>query len=351
MSQVLHARRPVYTVDLPEGRSVRLAPQTFAPTHIMHVIFVNPQTLLEAAECKPGLLREPIGEALQAYRFDKAFKANEREPMTIPTGLIDTDTNNEIRKLVLYDEADVRFLVGKGAREIPVVIMSHLEEAVLKAARILGSDKPVIPRERSNIYIYDDSKTRSLSADIETSSTYFITINDLEESIDAHIRNLEFDLSYKSELDDDFYQKFSDNPALLDTMIVMGLSGALVHVSWDGESMRQGMEDAINSHRAELEADNIGAMELVDRYARLYERYLQYTQKPDYIRVIDTSAEQRIRQFCEFIGERIACNPEALKLANSELSYDAQTHLQEHLGGDVNFSPHVAGDDPALSHP
>lgn len=335
MSDIIESHRRAFTINL-AGEPCRMAVQAFCPSHHSFVIHVDPAKLLAGTEHAIGLKRQPIGEGLHRFRLNKRLAESMEHPFEMPSAHYHpsaSESHEETFKL--WDAPLVRFLLEQGAHEIPVLVGTANEEELESAARKFGSDRPVKSAEELGFDIKIDG-AEPLPAN-DDDFTLFMTIDDLEASIDAHIRQLDFHETTEREVygsDQNFYKNFTSTTALLDAMIAMGLSGAHVKKGWDGLSMFEGMQAAIEARSDELEQrpEDIEPMELIDRFARLYERYLQYCDKPEFNKVIDLSDEQRIQTMCRDIAHKISCNLDAEALARTELCFGAQELLFTSMG-------------------
>lgn len=167
----------------------------------------------------------------------------------------------------------------------------------------------------------------------------FVTLDELEQSVNAHTLQLDYKMSDDREDGvDDLYKIFSSNPALIDALIMMGAHGAFVKKGWDGLSVYEGMKAEVKSRDSILEND-LPAMELVDRFAKLYERHAFYAKAHEFNKVVDTSSEDRIGNLCGILAAKFDENPEAMALAKTELCFEAQCLLSSSMHGGSHFRP------------
>jgi hypothetical protein len=337
MRNIKHLRFSPYIELLEDG--CRLATSAFCNTRGTYVVWADPSKVISAAKCRQGVKREPVGDKLQSYRFQKSFSQALVHPMVMPTcrSFIGYDSKKEAPsplEITLYDAPLVKELLKRGAHKVPFLVIASLNDA-REFASAVNANGEVALVDGLNL---DDPESFFQSE----SYTTFMTIDELEERISGHVSALDWSSVTKSSCeDDDSYKAFTSTQNPLDVLIVMGAPGVNVDCYWDAVSIRDSMLNEIAKRKNLLEAEDVEPLELLDRFARMYERHVEYADKHPLVKVIDLDGEDRSLALLKFLASKISRSPEALALANSELSIKAQDCLRLHLPQGAEFKPDV----------
>jgi hypothetical protein len=325
--------RRTVNVDLENG-TCRLLAGDFCSSAVTSVVYIDPATLLGNSEHIQGVKRAAIGKKLQDYRFNKMFQRSKDYPISMPMSgyeaKYDNDGNATGGKLILFDAPLVRELLDRGAYEIPLMVIGERDEFEEFFAN-LDSSKEIVGLDSLGLDI-DESSTDKLPPKDEYSQ--FMSIYELQESIDSHVRMMDGP-SFSGE--SDFYKSFPSNQEGLDMLIMMGAPGATVNGYWKGEAIYEGIISEIKKRKNLLEVEEINPIELVDRFSMLYERYLAYTDKQSWEKMIEQTSEERIDKLSKVIAAKF--DSKALSLAKTELSTGAQAYLSSVLPKGHSFKP------------
>lgn len=331
MPDRIQSYRRIQTTEGINGE-IAFAPPPFRPSNVSFVFSIDPSVLLQSADSKAGYQQLPIGEALQKYRFDKMVAASASSPVDMPSVGFGGFGNTG---LALYDADLVHYLIEQGVHDVPVCVTTSDEDKLESLLQTLGENRGLISFDTITHDIYQGQEP---DAEGVEGYTNFVSIEELENIVNAHIRTLNFDEAAGKERDNDLYRNFSSTPEMLDALILMGANGANIDKHWDGDSVVKGMSEQIEILRHRLTSDNISGIELVDRYARLYQRKDEYDRQAETSKIFDQGADTHLKKALGFLAQRIEASAEALNLAKTELSGEAQHYLAASLGR-TTFTP------------
>lgn len=300
-------------------RSFAFTASAFCGPHSF-VIFADPAEILSLTKDVPGYKREHIGERLTRYRSEQMLAQDTQCPIVMPSiGLPFHNTESS----TLYDAPLVRTMVEKGVQSMPFCLLGAdpAESALLTSC--ISATTPV-PLEEYRPSVQPEDLSNYSPDDY----TIAFEMDEMINAIDAHFNQHMGKHSISK--NDAFYSAFPQCRDMLDILIASGCRHVDVERYWDGESILSGMKVAMEQHYRRLGADNPSAIELIDRFALLHERKLSkdHAAKESYLGIIEGPSEFRLHQLAQGLAGKISVNDEAVGLASTELSDDAQSYLR-----------------------
>lgn len=311
------APRPVYTVALSDGECALATPPYASPehTHIIHTHIDNLLTLAEARD--PPLFWR--GDTLRDYRFDKNIHSGIHFPMTMPRLTMGGGIDHAAY-LTVDDSAFIHFLAQRGVRDVPVAVRVLDGGYIAHATSLLNAARaPLL-----------DHLLRART-DRDVTGTDFTTFMPIDElvtyvngNIDASRDRLRvyWDGNEQSE-----YREFMAASGLIDRMMAQGIPGAMVKKPRGVFSVTEGMRDMLGQGDM-APVNDLPAMEWVDRFERLYERHMFYTDQAAHHARDMPALHAHVDALATPMAQAITASPETMAIAHAQLSTLAYAYLQ-----------------------
>jgi len=245
----------------------------------------------------------------------------------------------------LFDADLVKAMVERGVRQIPFALIGDKEAAQNFAVTFNDSENKIVKEDLKNMEdLNNEHENSGLSLE---NFTTMMCMEELISSVDSHVTMRQSRMSEDfSSAKEGFYDYLPSCQDMLDGMIAMGIQSIDVHHYWKGESLYEGIKNAIQQQAQLIEGQGPSAIELVDRFSLLHERMLarEKLAKQSYTNLIDASGETIAYKSARKVAEMMNANPESLELSATQLSPAALTYLANISDTSPSYRPEVTHD-------
>ncbi len=304
-----------------------------------HALVVNadPAEILSITRHVPGYKREPVGNELAQYRFERLLAQDAQCPIVMPSIGVPFHSGE---KSSLYDTDLVNIMVEKGVQKMPFCLIGLDEEIEAFLKTSASSDAPV---SLDDVYrpSIDPEEFTKLP---ENSFTISFHMEELIQSIDAHYT--QHMRKYARDDNKDFYSAFPQCRDYLDVLIATGCQYLSVERYWEGESILSGIKNYLVEQQKRIGTENPSSIELIDRFALLHERKISkdHAATASYMGVIEDTAETKLNKLAKHLAEMILSNENAREMVPAQLSPLAQSYFRS-LGATGTQERVISGPD------